>query len=161
MRKEYNWKEYRKRYYLKNKEKILERNKEYHKTYYLNNKEKIIKKSSDRMINLYNSDPYFRLVSSYRRKLKRILIFPTRKKHNRYLDVRNFISCTRSDLREQFERSFPDGCNWDNYGIIWEIDHIIPISNFDLNKDEDVKKCFHYSNLRPILKSENRKKNKF
>ena len=48
--------------------------------------------------------------------------------------------------------------NWDNYGIVWEIDHIKPCDSFDLTNDEQQKQCFHYKNTRPLLISENRSK---
>lgn len=48
--------------------------------------------------------------------------------------------------------------NWNNHGEVWEIDHIIPCSNFDLTKEEEQKKCFHYLNTQPLTFEENRSK---
>jgi hypothetical protein len=48
--------------------------------------------------------------------------------------------------------------NWNNHGIYWEIDHIIPCSRFNLEDEEQQKQCFHYSNLQPLTKTENRQK---
>jgi hypothetical protein len=48
--------------------------------------------------------------------------------------------------------------NWNNHGLVWELDHIIPISSFNLLNPEEQKKCFHYSNLRPLIKLKNRQK---
>jgi hypothetical protein len=47
--------------------------------------------------------------------------------------------------------------SYDNYGE-WEVDHIIPISNFDFNKDSDIKNCCYYTNLQPLWLPDNRKK---
>ena len=47
--------------------------------------------------------------------------------------------------------------NWDNYGE-WEVDHIKPCSSFNLLNEEERKECFHYSNLQPLWKGDNREK---
>ena len=46
--------------------------------------------------------------------------------------------------------------SWDNYGEYWSIDHIIP-QNLAETVDE-LKTLHHYSNLQPIEKSENSRK---
>ena len=50
----------------------------------------------------------------------------------------------------------------DNHGgkrcpinITWELDHIMPVSSFDLTDPEEVKKCFHWSNLQPLSWQDN------
>ena len=37
--------------------------------------------------------------------------------------------------------------NWDNYKIVWEIDHIIEVSKFDLTIEDNQYKCFNYKDL--------------
>lgn len=46
---------------------------------------------------------------------------------------------------------------WDNYGE-WEIDHILPLSSFNLSDKDQQKAACHYTNLQPLWKSENRSK---
>ena len=40
----------------------------------------------------------------------------------------------------------------------YDIDHIKPISKFNLNDENELKKCLHYTNLRPLLSIDNKRK---
>ena len=40
----------------------------------------------------------------------------------------------------------------------YDIDHIKPISKFNIFKEEELKQCLHYTNLRPLLSIDNKKK---
>ena len=65
---------------------------------------------------------------------------------------------------KHLESKFKEGMSWDNYGKGgWEIDHIYPLSRFDIKSKEDpnFKKAWALSNLQPLWKQENiRKGNK-
>jgi len=63
-------------------------------------------------------------------------------------------------LMQHLKRHFLPGMTWENYGVVWEVDHIIPITafNFSSRDDLDFKGCWALSNLRPLWKTENRKK---
>ena len=52
---------------------------------------------------------------------------------------------------------------WENYGLeTWHLDHIKPVSKFNLLDVDEQKKCFHYTNLQPLWAKDNIKKsNKF
>lgn len=63
--------------------------------------------------------------------------------------------CSTAFLRKHLESQFKRGIRWDNYGTKWQVDHILPVSSFDHNDDNQVKKCWHYSNLRPLCAIEN------
>ena len=48
--------------------------------------------------------------------------------------------------------------SWENYGKIWNIDHIKAVSKFHLN---EIEKANHFSNLQPMFCKDNiRKSNK-
>lgn len=69
------------------------------------------------------------------------------------------IGCTSSELKRYLESKFHEGMTWENHSAKgWHVDHIIPISSFDLNNPEDVKKCFHFTNLQPLWAQDNLKK---
>lgn len=48
--------------------------------------------------------------------------------------------------------------SWENRTEIWELDHVIPVSKFNLEIQEHKDICFHWCNLKPISKSKNRTK---
>jgi len=52
---------------------------------------------------------------------------------------------------------FLENMSWDNYGN-WHIDHIIPISSFNLENVEEQKICFNYKNTQPLWAIDNLKK---
>lgn len=65
------------------------------------------------------------------------------------------LGCDYDFLRDWFEFQFDDSMNFTNHGSVWHIDHVIPCSKFNLNDPEEQKKCFHWSNLRPMNGIEN------
>jgi hypothetical protein len=77
-------------------------------------------------------------------------------KNQRTIDL---IGCTMEFLRNHLESSFTEGMTWDNYGFRgWHVDHIMPCASFDLTKEEEQRKCFHYTNLQPLWWLDNIKK---
>ena len=69
------------------------------------------------------------------------------------------LGCTIKELREYLEKRFTKEMTWDNYGTYWHIDHIIPVSRFDLSDQHQQKQCFHFTNLQPLEARENMSKN--
>jgi hypothetical protein len=68
------------------------------------------------------------------------------------------LGCKISEFVKYIESKFRPGMTWQNRGRKkdnWHIDHIIPLSKFDLVKEEDRKKCFHYTNCQPLWQAEN------
>ena len=71
------------------------------------------------------------------------------------------VNYTLDDLKRHLEKQFKDGMSWENYGKDgWWIDHIIPISvfNFEKSEDDDFKRCWALSNLRPLWAVDNIRK---
>lgn len=67
------------------------------------------------------------------------------------------FGCSDLHLKRWLQDRFKRGMTWDNYGE-WEVDHIIPCASFNLSKKEDQDKCFHYTNLQPLWRRDNRVK---
>lgn len=93
-----------------------------------------------------NTDINFRLVKRLRKRMKSAINGSIR------LDrTMKMIGCTISEFRNHIEAQFTDGMTWENYGFNgWHIDHIIPCSEYNLERTENVYKCFHYTNLQPL-----------
>lgn len=76
------------------------------------------------------------------------------------------LGCTLEQLKLHLESKFEPDMSWDNYGRksnvkCWEIDHIIPISSFNLKSKKKLKKACNYLNLQPLwAKDNNKKRNK-
>jgi hypothetical protein len=69
------------------------------------------------------------------------------------------VGCPTDVLIAHLESKFKPGMNWGNHGLKgWHIDHIKPVSSFDLTDMEQAKECFHYTNLQPLWATENLKK---
>lgn len=131
-----------KKHYNKNKLKIAERK----KIYYQLNKKKYSDKEKKRRENIQ-----YKVKSNISRRIRSLL---TGGKINK--STINFLGCSIEELKIFIEKKFREGMSWDNYGLKgWHLDHIKPCSSFDLTKEEDVKKCFHYTNLQPLWAKDN------
>src|SRR5665213_2576367 len=68
------------------------------------------------------------------------------------------LGCSIDFLKTYLSTRFDKDMSWDNYGTYWEIDHIIPLSKFDLTDRDQFLKAVHYTNLQPLTVSDNRRK---
>lgn len=67
------------------------------------------------------------------------------------------VDYTIDELKLHLQKKFKIGMNWENYGKVWHIDHIKPVSHFNFSSrdDDDFKKCWSLDNLQPLFKHEN------
>jgi hypothetical protein len=70
----------------------------------------------------------------------------------------NIIGCDIDFLKKWIEFRFDENMSWDNLGVYWHIDHILPINSFDFKNDKNIKICFHWTNLQPLCAFKNRQK---
>jgi len=97
-----------------------------------------------------------RFIWIYRKLVKRVI---DQAKADRTGPTSEYIGCTPEFLRGWLESKFTEEMNWENYGTFWEVDHVIPVSFFDIKNSEDQRKmASHYTNLRPLSKVDNRAK---
>lgn len=69
----------------------------------------------------------------------------------------DLLGCSIDFLMGYLESKFEKEMNWKNYGQ-WHIDHIKPLSSFNLQDSEQQKIACHYSNLQPLWAKDNLKK---
>ena len=169
-KKEYH-KEYNKKYYQANKEKIraqqgaYEQNpavrerrtkdgvyavqrKEYDKNWFQDNKGKVYTVRNYKRV----TDPVTRLMENIRKGPRQVLKgkFTTSKG----------LGCDSKFLRGYISSLWTEGMNWDNYGNgrdKWNIDHIIPVGKLRTNP-ELLDQIIHYTNLQPMWQPENESK---
>ena len=169
-------KEYKKNYYLENKEEIKKRQKVTKKIYYNNNREKINKKTREyycknkekkllrnKIYRINNKEKVkahdiWRSKNNVNRKLSLLLRRRTLlalKDNSKSKNTMSLLGIENIEfLWKHLESTFKPGMTRENHGE-WHIDHIRPCSSFDLSKPEEQVKCFHYTNLQALWAHEN------
>jgi hypothetical protein len=118
--------------------------------WYRANKDKVFARFRERR----RTEPEFAIKSRLRTRLATVLRLAGVRKLSSTMSL---TGCDASFLVGYIEAKFEPGMTWDNRSM-WEVDHIRPCDSFDLTKPEEQAACFHYSNLQPLWKSQNRQK---
>jgi hypothetical protein len=82
-------------------------------------------------------------------------MFLRRKKLFKSGKFRDMIGCGADELRLHLESQFKRGMSWDNYGKVWHVDHVQPLSSLDYEDETQRKIAMHFSNLRPEFAKKN------
>lgn len=151
-----------------NKENWLANNKnkrkEYEKCYYINNIDQFKRNASTSKCkenkriykkNRRHSDPLFKLRDSVSNAIFKAL---KRGKSNKAGEsILQYLNYTIQDLKLHLEKQFDDKMFWNNHGIYWHIDHIIPQSDLPYSsmKNKNFEKCWALNNLRPLNAKQN------
>lgn len=141
-------KKYDKEYKEKNKEKLL--------AWRLKNADKIREHKRIWSNNKAATDICYRIKRNIRTRIRCAL-----KPNNAYkVDTsENLLGCSIDFFKNYMESLFTEGMNWDKFlSADIEIDHIKPCAKFDLTKESEQRKCFHYTNCQPMWWFDNNKK---
>ena len=148
-----------KSYYENNKERINERNNKYYdeKKTVINIQRKIYRFEHPELMKeqrkkfLKNNNN--KIAQSLRKRIRSLL--GSGKK------APELLGCTISEFLEwlqfNFELDNHKEMNFNNYGI-WELDHVKPCAKFNLENETELKNCFNWKNIAPLLQKENRSK---
>jgi hypothetical protein len=134
-------------YYIENKDVILKKI----KTYVENNKDIVRHRRNKYERRKTKDDIQFRISKNLRRRLRNRLNNKT-KSGSALKD----LGCSIESFKAYLESKFQPGMSWDNYGYYgWHIDHIKPLSSFDLSDRNQFLEACHYTNLQPLWAQDN------
>jgi Prasinovirus endonuclease VII len=151
-------KDYNKLYSSNNKDKIIS----YHKQWCRNNEAHIINyrrqyyKNNNTRINARNktrkqSNPQYKIKCNLRTHLHSALQGNYKKG-----SAIELLGCSVDKFKLYLESKFQPGMNWENYDKAgWHIDHIKPLSSFDLTNIKQLKRACHHTNLQPLWAKDN------
>lgn len=146
------WRENNKEIRSQQNKEWMEQNKEYRKQYKLRYRRENRNSINEYKRKKYKEDmtcPYFVLKERLRSRYRKAIQNKCSKKK-----CMEILGCDFDYFTKYIELKFQEGMSWDNIGK-WHIDHIKPISKFDLNNPNEVTECFHYTNLQPLWEKDN------
>lgn len=102
------------------------------------------------------NDPWFKMKQFARNQLQRIS--RQAKGYAKTTRTNEMLGCSYDEAAAHIQSMLPPEWKWEDRGKVWHIDHIIPLSAFDLTNPEHLKMACHWSNLRPLAATENLKR---
>lgn len=122
---------------------------------YLKNRDKEIKYDYEYKKKRMATDIGFRLLRNTRDRHSKAV---KSSGHNKNFRSSKLLGCDANYLKKYIEIQFKNDMNWSNYGTLWNIDHIYPLSKVNWDCIYETSKYCHYSNLQPMYKLENIRK---
>lgn len=158
--------QYNKQYYLLHKHKIKYQTKNY---YYLNkdkvksrthlysakNKMKINLTKRKYWVKKYGTDILFKLNKRIKSAISISLVGKGMKKNN--ANWGKIVGYGVKELKEHLEKQFDSKMSWDNHGVYWDIDHVVPVSWFK-TEEQLIKHGWALKNLQPLESTLNKQK---
>jgi hypothetical protein len=140
---------------------LSEKRKAYEREYRRNNPDKVRSKFNDWYYRPGNKEKVLTKNRLYRANLSNTIKDNFRRRINHALcgnklslKNENILGCDIETYKEYLELLFEPGMTWENRGE-WVIDHIMPLSLFNLEDEEQMKISFHFSNTQPLWAQEN------
>lgn len=104
---------------------------------------------NNRHKNRYKTEPMYRLRKILRDRFKKALQrAKVGKGSNKSLEL---LGCSPHFLFEHLAKQLPEGAKWEDY----HVDHIRPVSSFDLTNEQHMKECWNWRNLQLLTAHDN------
>ena len=97
-------------------------------------------------------DPICHLSNVMRVHIRRVIT-----KETDDVNIEKYWHCSVEDYRKYLSDKLTGGMTWENYGKLWNIDHIIPLEYNEPTMAEMIARL-HYLNTQPLLIEDNIKK---
>jgi hypothetical protein len=140
---------------LKNSKTWVENNREksnkYKNNWKINHREQHLKQAREYASNR-RKDPHYRLSKNMSKAIWECL-----KNNKKQFSWLKFVNFSLNDLIVHLESKFTPEMTWENYGTYWHIDHVKPLSWFDLKTE--FNDAWTLSNLQPLEATKNLSKN--
>ena len=141
--------------YLSKDEYIKNKQKEYYLEKYKKNN--IAIKTKNKVINEIN-DGFKNIYDAAKCRIRTTILKYNVKIKFSYDEL---LGCEREEFKNYIISILKENMVFKNFNE-WEMDHIKPISKFNLNSLDELYKCFNYKNIQLLWKHENRiKSNKY
>lgn len=140
---EYNISLRRAKYRAEHRDELREKQRLYRKDH----KEMLVQKRTKKLA----TNPVFKLGCTLRARLRLAL-----RNEQKAGSAVHDLGCTTAELKTYLESKFQPGMTWDNWSRGgWHVDHIKPLSSFDLSDRQQFLEACHYTNLQPLWAEEN------
>ncbi|MGH7975005.1 MAG: hypothetical protein ACREBR_05740 [bacterium] len=123
------------------------------KKYYEKNKDKILEHDRIYQIKRYKDNSLFRLKRAVRSRLKQA----TKYGYKTGSAVKD-LGCSIEFFKQYIESKFYSNMSWSNWGEAWELDHIKPLNKFNLTKREELLEAVNYMNFQPLTIEDHKNK---
>jgi hypothetical protein len=146
-----NWRSsnpgYAKEYRANNRERLRENERQYRQSNRLAQREYNRQYRNTR----YRTDPAYRMRVIVRARIRMFL-----KGKSVGGSTKRLLGCSYEQARSHIESQWTEEMCWENHGIVWDIDHIMPLSKTLDGSEVSLLAACNYRNLRPYPLHDNR-----
>lgn len=153
--------------YKRNRDQILSRQTEirnankprfaaYHRRYNQKHRIKVNARKAKYARERRKVDPGYRLKANCRLRIRNAL--KGLEGAHKSAKTLKLLGCSTEFFKCYLEHQFSPEMSWENYGSFWQVDHVMPVSKFNLFTPEGQRNAFHYSNCKPLESIKNASK---